>query len=87
MTQPCSTGGAQDGGEHEGDLDALEDLAEKFGLPVTDCRASDLFREPDKIKRAVEETRRRERDRDGKKRGKQDREGKEQKGAQAPAGS
>ena len=38
---------------HVGDLAELEELAERFGFPVGDGRAEDLFSAPDTIRRAV----------------------------------
>jgi phospholipase C len=54
---PCSL---QGGGlseetqrEHANDLAGLEDLADRFGIPVGDGKVSDLFTQPDKLLRAV----------------------------------
>ena len=38
---------------HVSDLAALEELAERFGVPVGDGTVSDLFTAPDAIRRAA----------------------------------
>jgi hypothetical protein len=38
---------------HTSDLAALEDLAEQFGFAVGTATASDIFREPDSLQKAV----------------------------------
>jgi hypothetical protein len=56
---PCSLGG--DRGElpaefaepHEGDLDALHDLAERHGYLIGDGKPESIFRQPDSIKKAA----------------------------------
>ncbi|HEX8067756.1 MAG TPA: alkaline phosphatase family protein [Thermoleophilaceae bacterium] len=61
-SSPCPTGGDQtpipqttteSRLEHEGDLAALEGLAERHGVPVGDGKVSDLFTKPDALRRAV----------------------------------
>ena len=57
-SRPCSLGGGdvltqESAAAHEGDLAALEDLADRFGIPCGDGKASDLFTSPDAIRRAV----------------------------------
>jgi phospholipase C len=49
----CSTGGGSVFGEtHANDLADLEALAHRFGVPVLDGKTHQIFREPDKLRRA-----------------------------------
>jgi phospholipase C len=56
---PCSLGGdrgelpAEFAEQHEGDLDALHDLAERHGYRIGDGKPESIFRQPDSIKKAV----------------------------------
>ena len=44
----------QDNGQtHAGDLAALEDLADRFGIPAGDGKTHELFRSPDAVRRAL----------------------------------
>ena len=57
-SRPCSLGGGdvltqESAAAHVGDLAALEDLADRFGVPCGDGKVSDLFTAPDAIKRAA----------------------------------
>ena len=57
-SRPCSLGGGdvltQDSAAaHVSDLAALEDLADRFGVPTGDGKVSDLFTKPDAIRRAT----------------------------------
>ena len=57
-SRPCALGGGdvltqESAAAHVGDLAELEALAERFGFPVGDGRAEDLFSAPDTIRRAV----------------------------------
>jgi hypothetical protein len=38
---------------HEGDLAALESLAERFGLPTYEGKLGDIFTLPDSVRRGV----------------------------------
>jgi hypothetical protein len=60
VTQPCST--RDDPGrnfcqEHVNDLETLEHLAERYGFQVGDGKLQDILTEPDRIRRAVEQSR------------------------------
>ena len=55
---PCSLGGGdvlteESAAAHVSDLAALEDLADRFGVPCGDGKVSDLFTKPDAIRRAA----------------------------------
>ncbi|HYU60675.1 MAG TPA: alkaline phosphatase family protein [Solirubrobacterales bacterium] len=56
-SRPCSLGGGdaiQDSAQaHEGDLAALEDLAERWGFPVGSGDPSEIFRSPDSVTKAL----------------------------------
>ena len=56
-SRPCAFGGGDLSAEtqavHEGDLDALVDLAEAFRVPIGEGRPHDLFRGPDAVRRAL----------------------------------
>jgi phospholipase C len=57
-SRPCAMGGGdvleeESAAAHVGDLVALEELADRFGVPVYDGKASDLFTKPDSMLRAV----------------------------------
>ena len=57
-SRPCSLGGGdvltqESAAAHVGDLAALEDLADRFGIPCGDGKVSDLFTQPDAIRRAA----------------------------------
>jgi phospholipase C len=57
-SKPCSLGGGdvvaeESAAAHAGDLVALEELADRFGIPVGDGKASDLFTKPHSILQAV----------------------------------
>jgi phospholipase C len=55
-TAPCSLGGddvLDSQAAHEGDLAALEALAERFGVPAYEGKLGDIFTLPDTIGRAV----------------------------------
>jgi phospholipase C len=55
-TAPCSLGGGDvldSQAAHEGDLAALEALAERFGVPTYEGKLGDIFTLPDTIGRAV----------------------------------
>jgi phospholipase C len=62
LSTPCALGGSSDRGEldgvvdHQNDLAALEDLAERYGIPIGDGSLDSIFREPDSIRKTVEET-------------------------------
>ena len=61
-SRPCSLGGGdvltqESAAAHVGDLASLEELAERFGVPVRDGTVSDLFTSPDAIRRAVAQDR------------------------------
>jgi hypothetical protein len=57
-SRPCSLGGGdvlteESAAAHVSDLAALEDLADRFGVPCGDGKVSDLFTKPDAIRRAA----------------------------------
>ncbi|MGH2969124.1 MAG: alkaline phosphatase family protein, partial [Solirubrobacteraceae bacterium] len=57
-SRPCSLGGGdvltqESAAAHVSDLAALEELAERFGVPAGDGKVSDLFTKPDAIRRAA----------------------------------
>jgi phospholipase C len=55
-SSPCTLGGgdALDTTQaHESDLAALEGLADRFGFPIGSGEASDIFRSPDSVKKAL----------------------------------
>jgi phospholipase C len=57
-SRPCSMGGgdvleAESAEAHVNDLAALEELAERVGVPTYEGKASDLFTKPDAMLRAV----------------------------------
>ena len=57
-SRPCSLGGGdvltdESAAAHVSDLAALEDLADRFGVPTGDGKVSDLFTKPDAIRRAA----------------------------------
>jgi hypothetical protein len=57
-SRPCSLGGGdvltdESAAAHVSDLAALEDLADRFGVPAGDGKVSDLFTKPDAIRRAA----------------------------------
>jgi hypothetical protein len=58
-SRPCSLGGGdvlsdESAEAHVGDLAALEELADRFGVPAGDGKVSGLFTKPDAIRRAAE---------------------------------
>jgi len=55
VTSPCSLRADDQGTEtaHESDLAALEELAEKHGIPVGSGNVDQIFRQPDTIRKAV----------------------------------
>ena len=58
VSKPCFMGGGdvleeQSAQAHESDLDALEDLADRFGFQVGDSKPHDLFRGPDGVRKAL----------------------------------
>jgi hypothetical protein len=57
-SRPCSLGGGdvltqESAAAHVGDLAALEDLADRFGITCGDGKVSDLFTQPDAIRRTA----------------------------------
>lgn len=54
VSRPCTFGGGDivDGGVHVGDMDALEELAHRVGVPVGDGKPHELFRLPDSVRQA-----------------------------------
>ena len=55
-TAPCALGGGDvldSQAAHEGDLAALESLAERFGVPSYEGKLGDIFTLPDTIQQAV----------------------------------
>ena len=57
-SRPCALGGgdvleAESAAAHVGDLVALEELAHRYRVPVSDGKASDLFTKPDSLLRAA----------------------------------
>jgi phospholipase C len=55
-SSPCTLGGGDvdDSRQaHESDLAALEDLAERFGFPTGTGSATEIFREPDSLQKAL----------------------------------
>ena len=57
-SRPCALGGGdvltqESAAAHVSDLAALEDLADRFGVPAGDGKVSDLFTKPDAIRRAA----------------------------------
>jgi phospholipase C len=55
-SMPCRAGGGDindPNGSHEGDMDALEELAFRFGVPVGEGKPHHIFREPDSVKKAL----------------------------------
>ena len=57
-SRPCALGGGdvleeESAAAHVSDLAALEELADRHGVPVDDGKASDLFTKPDAMLRAV----------------------------------
>ena len=56
VSNPCTLGGGDvlDGEQtHAGDLAALEDLADRFGIPTGSGAADQIFREPDSLQKAL----------------------------------
>ncbi len=56
VSTPCTLGGGDvlDSQQtHASDLGALEDLAEQFGIPTGTGAATDIFREPDSLQKAL----------------------------------
>jgi phospholipase C len=56
VSRPCTFGGGDviDGQQsHESDLGALEDLAERFGIPTGTGDADQIFREPDSLQKSL----------------------------------
>jgi phospholipase C len=56
VSNPCTLGGGDvlDGQQsHASDLAALEDLADRFGIPTGTGSATDIFREPDSLQKAL----------------------------------
>jgi phospholipase C len=56
VTAPCALGGGDvldSQAAHAGDLVALEQLAERFGVPTYEGKLGDIFTLPDTIQRAV----------------------------------
>jgi len=56
VSTPCTLGGGDvlDSQQtHASDLAALEDLAEQFGIPTGTGAATDIFREPDSLQKAL----------------------------------
>ena len=55
VSKPCVFGGGniEDGGVHDGDMDGLEELAHRFGIPVGAGKPSDLFRAPDSVRKSL----------------------------------
>jgi len=51
VTKPCYMGGGDidDGGVHDGDMDGLEELAYRYGIPVGEGKPHQIFREPSKV--------------------------------------
>ena len=63
-TRPCAAGGTdvEDSQQaHANDLAALEDLADRVGVPVYDSKVDQIFTHPDSVKRALRKARRKER--------------------------
>ena len=54
-SQPCAIGGGDigDGGAHDADMDALEELAFRYGVPIGDGKPHELFTQPDSVKKAL----------------------------------
>ena len=55
VSRPCSFGGGDvvdPGGAHAGDMDALEELAQRVGVPIGDGKPHNLFRAPDSVRKA-----------------------------------
>jgi phospholipase C len=57
VSKPCAFGGGDvtvtDDGTHAGDMDGLEELAERFGIPVGSGKPHEIFREPTKVQAAL----------------------------------
>ena len=56
VSRPCTFGGGDvvDGqSSHEGDLAALEDLADRFGIPTGTGSPDQIFRTPDSLQRSL----------------------------------
>ena len=56
VSNPCTTGGGDivDGQQtHASDLAALEDLADRYGIPVGSGAASQIFQQPDSLQKAL----------------------------------
>jgi phospholipase C len=56
VSNPCTTGGGDivDGQQtHASDLAALEDLADRYGIPVGSGAASEIFQQPDSLQKAL----------------------------------
>ena len=56
VSSPCTLGGGDvldSQLAHASDLAALEDLAEQFGIPTGTGAATDIFREPDSLQKAL----------------------------------
>jgi phospholipase C len=56
VSKPCSAGGGDitdPNGSHEGDMDALEELAYRFKVPVGEGKPHQIFRAPDSVKKAL----------------------------------
>ena len=62
VSQPCATGGSQtptpettaeSKQEHANDLAGLEELADRFGVPVGDGRVDQIFTKPDALRKAL----------------------------------
>ena len=56
-SRPCSMGGGdltlESKQAHQSDLAELEDLADRFGIPVTEGKPHHYFRKPDSVQKAV----------------------------------
>jgi phospholipase C len=56
VSKPCSFGGGdlvEDGGAHEGDMDGLEELAHRVGIPVGEGKPHQIFRAPDSVRKSL----------------------------------
>jgi hypothetical protein len=55
VSKPCSMGGGDitDGGVHAGDMDGLEELAHRVGVPVGEGKPHQIFGEPSKVQTAL----------------------------------
>jgi phospholipase C len=55
VSKPCQMGGGDidDGGVHDNDMAGLEDLAERFKVPIGEGKPHQIFREPTKVQSAL----------------------------------